>query len=880
MSELPPSRAPRRGARRSGGLVPAALLRELRAATGADLVTLYLSNPAAPHDRASYVLLGESGASASFRPYLQGPLRPGSVARFSAHDRKKVLKVADAAAHPAFGPSAFRRHHAIRSLARLSVRLPTVPLAPPAAEPPPLPGVIPPFLELFLSYRKPRRDAALAAACAAAKQLLLDGAPKLLEEAELRLLIDPREVAVRHRKLQRIADRFHDEARGAIDSAAAADAVKRSVDGCLRALARFVAAELLPPRAGLQHLSFWLLDAWSGRPRDCEPLLLHAHPEEREVPSAAPPTAPLRAPFERGALRFVGATGRSVVVERLADAAPAWRALHAEVPADHAALTVPLFSGARPFALLHVDAANGAALLRRVRRLWQVIPSLESLLRDVRERQAQLRDHEARVLLSAFAATRFRPKHEAMRERLRQTVNRLGVTACSMTRLAEGGAAEHWTSALPQADAPDLLAAPAVQRLLAQLAGQLAEAGGSSSASSGAGGGANAAERPLAVSLSVSLGAARGGAPQLHALFAYWRGGAQGVDGAAPRLQRSSFAASTPVAATARALIGELARALPADGAGELVVVPNYTRTRKATGRRAVGSLLVLWSAAREPQASRPWLLTAVAVAHALGLALFTVESIENQANLLAWATAGVGSIHDVVGALGRSVELIRAGGGSPDELELAADTLEGIRDQMALLDGLARGEPLAPLAAESTRFDEFMASVVRRAILISGNHPDDVQQQIERAARPVAVGRHLRSRVAGALTNAIANALKYGGAGAPAVRAALDADDVVTVVITNRSFARTSVESLRAARDIAGQVREGDAAEVLMRLLDASRGKPTLRGVGTWLTTRIVREVLHGAFELDYEVAPDDPEVVDVRARIRFRFDGEPVVG
>ncbi len=868
-----PAQPPPREIRRAGGLFPIDVLRSVRAATGADVVTVYLSNPGAPHDRGSYVLLGESGASASYLPYLRGPLRPGSVARFSAHDRKKVRKVADVAADADFAASSFCCHHALRSLARLSVRLPTgLPAAAArqngdahASEPPPVPGVIPPFLELFLNYRRPRRDGELAAAAAAATQLLLDAAPRILGDPELRLLMDPREIAVRHRKLQRIADRFHDEHRAAIDSAAAADAVKRSIDACGKALARFVAGELASPRAAAPRLSFWFLDAWDGRPRDCEPLLLLAHPEER----AEPVSHALRGPSDHGVLRFVGASGRSVAFERIEKAPAAWRALHRPSASAGAVLTVPLFSGTRPFALLQIESTQGGALLRRVRRLWQVVPAIEPLLRDVRERQAQLRDHEARVLLTSFTTTRFRPKHEAMGERLRQTVNRLGVTACSMTRVGGGRAAHHWTSALPTAGTTDLLATGAVQRLLVELAALLAEAG------------ASASERPLA--LALRFGPVAGRTTELRASFAYRRSaGADepgGRSSGPPQLRRTAFPHGTPAAACARALVAELARGLAPGVAGELVVVPNFTRARKGSGRREVGSLLALLTSDSETPASRPWLLTAVAVAHALGLALFTVESIEDQASLLAWATAGVGSIHDVVGALGRSVELIRTGAARRDELLLAADTLEGIRDQMALLDGLARGESLTPLADEETDFAAFMANVIRRAILISGNHPDDVVQRIAAVAAPVHVGRHLRSRVAGGLTNAIANALKYGGAGQPSVDANRGADGVVEVVIRNESFARTSVESLRAAREVVGQVREGDASEVLMRLLDASRGKPTLRGVGTWLTARIVREVLHGDFELDYATSSADPEVVEVRARVRFRFDGETLL-
>ena len=60
--------------------------------------------------------------------------------------------------------------------------------------------------------------------------------------------------------------------------------------------------------------------------------------------------------------------------------------------------------------------------------------------------------------------------------------------------------------------------------------------------------------------------------------------------------------------------------------------------------------------------------------------------------------------------------------------------------------------------------------------------------------------------------------------------------------------------------------------------VLNASRGKPTLRGVGTWLTTRIAREVLRGTYSLDFAPKREDAEILAVRAQIRFRFDGAVV--
>ncbi|MBM4016678.1 MAG: hypothetical protein FJ293_17180, partial [Planctomycetes bacterium] len=279
-------------------LLPVEVLHALHAATGCDVVTVYLSNPAAPHDRASYVLLGQSGASAAFSPYLRGPLRPQSLERFSAHDRVKALLVPDVRAHAAFRGSVFCRHHAIRSVARLSVRLPTTAAAAPArrksaappAEPPPVPGALPPFLEVFLSWRRPRENGALAAASAAAKSLLLKRAESLLADPELRLLMDPRAIAVRHRKLQRIADRFHDDHLPAIDSSAASAAVARAIEACCRAVAELLDGELFVRKGDDRRISFWWLDRWGARPSDHDPRQFFVHPPPRTA-CGSPPAA-------------------------------------------------------------------------------------------------------------------------------------------------------------------------------------------------------------------------------------------------------------------------------------------------------------------------------------------------------------------------------------------------------------------------------------------------------------------------------------------------------------------------------------------------------------------------------------------------------------
>jgi hypothetical protein len=851
------------------GLLPRRVMQELTRTTGADAVTVYLSNPAAPYDRSSYVLLGQVGVSADYAPYMWGPLSPASVALFSAVDHLKRRVVADIPSSGGYSGSSFARHQAVRSMARISVRLPlesarrrrAVGRAP-AGSTKAAPGVIPPFLEVFLSYRLPRTARTLSAATDRAHSLLTRYAASILGRPELRPIVDPFQVAIRHRRLQRISDRFAESADASLDTPEACDRVLAGIGLAYAALGDLVHRELDLAEGVDGYVSFHAVEFWGRTPSDCEPVSFYVHPPTaagslRYVIAANP---------GKGLCRFAASNGRTVAIENLAKAADVWRRTHLNAGVSGASITVPLYTGRRVFGVMNLEAPTKAGLLESSQRLWQVLPSIEQLLRDLFARRRQVDDAKSRYVQKCFTTYRLNPKREALENRMDVLWRVFPVEACSTTALRDDGA--HETAARGEPAAKALLEHPELSRIFVRLAAETAAGRG----------------RHPPSALSVTGARLADGRVEIHSAYGYVRSQRRSErrsDGAIDSFGRLEFTRRDVLPVLDREALAELlasaragAEALAADTLFEFVVLPiQKLRQERSEDAGPVG-LLVLLSADDRFPLTKSSLANLLLLSQALQMVLFTVERLENENNLFSWAAAGVGSIHDLIGAVGKSVEVLRDPSLSGASVRKTVVLLEAIRDHMALLDARTRGGRGGVEDLVTASFHTWIRDIVERSAILSGHRLGSVEVDFKTPDRPVTLSAGRVAPVAAALCNILSNGFKYGGAmeRGPRVTARLEGD-VVDIGVENRAYEAVFGKALRAAQSVAERVAAGAAAEELKKLLRDDGKNHAMRGIGVWLTARIVSEVLKGEYRLIVDTGRDPDDIIRVEAGVRFKL-------
>ncbi|MCA8956353.1 MAG: hypothetical protein KDC87_09775, partial [Planctomycetes bacterium] len=409
-------------------LLPAGLEEALREAVAAATVTIYLSDPTAAFDRSSYVMLGHAGVRADYVARMRGPLKPDSIDRFSASDRRPERVVPDVATESDFQESSFVAAHGIRSLFRLSVRIRRGGRA--------AWDSVPILLEVFASYREPRGAAELRQLARKARKMLDESMAEVREHLARSALLNPRAAAQRFRRLDRLAQRLagvsdpyapgpgpseRDDSESDSPSherpaaAAYAQAKRRWWASRwwvgFRELANYVLDCLeLPQRS--TEVSFHYCHAWGAEDLELIPFFVHPEPRTRR----------LRGPLVRNAaapiLREVAASGTSFVFDELDSQPEAVRRLYGDAPRPGSAITVPLFAGPHANCVLHVTSAGRVRRDSALATLWRTLPLIERILGDILAHRALQDGILARLATQTLGTMTLSPRDLAIEHRL------------------------------------------------------------------------------------------------------------------------------------------------------------------------------------------------------------------------------------------------------------------------------------------------------------------------------------------------------------------------------------------------------------------------------------------------------------------------------
>ncbi|MCA9319995.1 MAG: hypothetical protein KDB53_04635, partial [Planctomycetes bacterium] len=810
-------------------LIPAAIVDSLQSVTGADTITIYLSSPAAPHERASYVLLACRGIVADHAAEMWGPLPHASLAVFSASDTKKRRVISDVTAKPPFSTSRFARQNAIKSLARLSIRLPIRPSARPQ-EPDPVAGVIPPFLEVFLSYREPRTEVDLEALATRANHLLLGHAADILDCQEIKGLVDPRQVGIRARRLERVSDRFKTHEDTSLRGRSGRRRLRRSVEECFDALCGFMARELGIGVETPHSISVHAVERWH-----------HGEVPEFDVyPVHATPFAPREALHQRlrsgprpGVCRFVAAHETSVVLD-VRDLTVGWEKIYIPGDVRGLSITFPLFHGALLFGVINVEVEWQDGIVGRLQQIWQVLPTFEELVFDSFRRLSAVDDAVTLSVIKSFSSFPLRPRRKAIKNRLRRLRSMFELQACSLATFVDDGEAEVVGSQDASPRVSVRIQAKELARVCAAVAALSEEGDWSNSI--------------------VALGL--GQTAQTHAYRFQIQ---EQRESSVRRRAIESNDRSTKVLRSFLSTSGLLP-----DASGDMVLMPIEHKMMSPSDGAPRFDLLMVFSSAPGADLSRSRLERLLDIRDAMASALAGVDRIQMQTTLFAWATAGIGSIHDVVNALGRSSELLREDP-TEDEIVRVADLLVALRNQLALLDGLARQKPATRSKLTTVAVAQFVERIVYESSLLAGHSQRPVQTTVDDESRQIRVSVAQKERLLSVLSNVIANSFKYGAGGAPTVHASIGRDNEMTIVVRNQAYRELYENALESARQTASRVQEENAAEVLYSILRNKRSVASLQGIGIWLTARIVKEILQGRFVISYAVSANDATMLDV---------------
>lgn len=832
------------GAERQSGsdsLLPSDIVAALTATSHGDTVTLYLSNPAAPYDRASYVLLACAGITPDHAAEMWGPLPPRSLDLFSAGDKQKRLVLTDIAQEPRFARSRFAINHQLRSLLRLSIRMPISGMK---REPNVIAGIIPPFAEVFVGYRTARTAGELDQAADRVLACVLKNAREILTCEAIAQLIDPRRVAIRHRRLHRFAESVRGQGDGESSLRRRSDRLraKRWIADDHGWICRFLGREL-----GLGEdqyaISVHSVEDWrdpnapTHDRSDLRAIDVHPIHATRNVDRETL-RHKLRANPNRGICRYVAAFGTSVVLADVRNLTARWRQIFLDGVLHGASLTFPLFQGGRVFAVVHVEVVEGIDVRASAQRIWQVLPMLESTLWRLMREDEEVDDAAALAVIKGFSSFPLGPRRKALRDRMSRIRRELRLQACSLIVCADTTTFEVWRSP----DVAPTASAPASGEHPRQLCQAIA----------------SCVDGPRIEDAILTAGAAaRNG---FGSILCYTR------DRASDRFGRRVPTAPT---ATLKRLLAEHLAPFAASQplSGDLFVLPIVHKLAAAEAPTTPFAILTLVADNLGGSLSRRSLERLLDLGQAMTSSLEGIDRKGLESTLFAWATAGIGSIHDVVNALGRSAEVLRD---NPPQEEVSeiAELILAIKKQLALIDALAHGgRPTT--TSERIELSTFVRAIVREAAILAGHPHRNLEVKIQGKNREFALDALQRDRIPSVLLNVVANAFKYGNGKMPVVTACLERQRM-TITVENQAYRERFAGPLAEAEQIVDRVRTENPAQVLYSIIRNAPRVAGLKGIGVWLTARIVKEVLGGEFHIRQRPT-DDPELLIVESRADF---------
>ncbi len=790
-------------------------LRGLRERTGAAVVTAYLSDPSWPSERSSYVLIGAVGVDPEYVPYMRGPLKPQSMALFSATDNEPTLVVPALDPERPFGQSGFSAHHGVRSVIRLSIRLSHVKrLSRNLLR-------LPPMLEVFFSFSEALARGELEAIAARARDDLERHGPEIQRQEELKLLLKPRVIARKQRRLERIASEF---AEHCVFNAPTRE-LRRHVDQAFHALSRFLIESCwLPSRS---TISFYFCHAWSTSEEEAEdPVLVYSYPEteadDLKRIIARHPGA--------GLVRYVARTKRSVVLDSVRDAPAVWRARHLQARHDGFSVTVPLFAGDRLLCVLNVESAEAGFDDHSGTFLWRLLPQIERLLSNLMAHRAQADILDVREVLRSLNTKPFAPMSEAVRGRIQLLERFLRASSVAFVEFRDNRTmpVQIWRGSdeakgAPFAPLDDLRRFlqddPAIRMVSVQTWGP------------GDGGRRVACFR---------LTSAKGG----------------------PRVQRTL---------TTLDETGALRRPGPDESSlGEDLVLPLWQVSKADPDEKLVRGLLILTKVGTIFSLTPLRVENLTYIADTLSLSIFSIEQVAEKGTFYQWATAGVGPIHDLIHVANLLARLLgeEEHRRHPD-LEVARVRAEVIKEQLSLWYQFAQPQTVVSRRPEEVEILHTVEAAVRRGLHLVGRTK---MPRIEANCGPtrIVVNCGTQAGITAVLSNSLSNSIRWGR-GIEKVTVRLDrAAGEVQVSVVNRVLREKREAALKEAMGIAADVHRGRTNAAFAAIVEEGESRG-LRGIGTWLASRVTRELLDGRYQLSYGDMPDDPKQIEVVATVVF---------
>ncbi|MFG0319066.1 MAG: GAF domain-containing protein [Planctomycetota bacterium JB042] len=793
-------------------------LTEVRRTAECDVLTAYLSDPSWPSARSSYVLIGKVGVDPAYEPFMRGPLKPQSMELFSATDDEPtlVLPDVDGADHP-FGRSSFSVHHHVRSVVRLSVRLSDVRRRSRTLL------RLPPMLEVFLSFRTARSSAELQAVAEEARRCLEEHGASIRKLEELRMLLRPRHLARKQRRLDRIASEF---AQSCVFNAPMRE-LRRHVDRTFHSLSRFLVESCWLPSKST--ISYYFCRAWSSTSEEAEdPVLVHSYPEsdadELKTIIARNPGA--------GLVRYVARTKRSVVLDSVADASEEWRCRHLMARHDGFSVTVPLFAGERLLCVMNVESGSAGFSDRSGAFLWRLLPQIERLLANLFAHRAQADILDVREVLRSLNTKPFTPIREAVRGRIQLLERFLKASSVAFVEFRDQRAMpmQIWRGAGAE-DAPFaplepirafLRDDPAIRMVSIQRWGE------------------GDRERRVAAFRLTST-----------------------KDG--PRVQRTL---------TTLERTGPLRRELPEGssdgGLSEDLVFPLWQVSREDPGEKQVRGLLILTKVGTIFSLTPLRVENLTYIADTLSLSIFSIEQVAEKGTFYQWATAGVGPIHDLVHVANLLADSLDDEGYEGDErLGVAKERAEVIKEQLALWYQFAQPQTVVGHRPEEVELLATVETAVRRGMLLVGRKK---WPRIDANCGPtrIVVNCGTEVGITAVLSNSLSNSIRWGrGVERVSVRLDRDAGEV-SVSVVNHVMREKREAALKEAMGIAQDVHRGRTNAAFAAIVEEGENRG-LRGIGTWLASRVTRELLKGRYQLSYGEVPGDKEQIEVVATVVF---------
>ncbi len=769
---------------------------------------------------------------------------------FSAHDRTRRLCVAEREKVRGGYKSQFAKVHEVKSYFRCSLNL-NARTAESGALPPS--SFIAPFLEVFGSYKEPQSEETLREQARRAEKILVELAPTLLGDPNILPIVDPRLVAIRHRALQGIIADFEKKEQLSVRSKSRRELLRDSVETCLQSVYGFICKQIDCQPDDIAF-SFHAVKDWSKTPyrdpegtsttddiMDVDVYAHYATPRSwhRKVNEA------LGSHDHPGVCRYVARSGSSVALEtsRL-HVDPKlyswWKSIYIESPVKGASVTFPLYHSDSVFGVINIETKKGLELFRKIPALWQVLPSLERLLfYALRRLQAfdEATLSASTQMLSSYVST---PRTKAFTRRLRMLQKMLSLEKAILVDVDSRVVEVFADSENEVAQLEDSKAVP----LRDQYEHWEWDAGSKHTKNG-----------------------------SIHIL----RFGPHGPEAKRYQYDPKSGALTRhrpdPQHLTTLADALEINAKSVADGNfREMVVLPFSMKVESRESSTRRHALLVLVTGGVSLDFGEYRVEGLFDVRDAFSSALTLIDRLSMQKELFAWASVGVGSIHDVVQALSREAEVL---GQSPSETQIQGviKTLQVFVKQMNLIDGLV-ASPTTDEAHVVVPLDSFIQDVVGESAMLAGHSIDRIDVEAP-ANRNFSIRPSERDRVSSALNNVLSNAFKYGSSQAnPAVNASLiqhDGAPFLQIQVVNRAARDRYESTLKKGKVIVDSVRSEDPVNVLYSLMRDRLRVSKFEGLGIWLTSRVVKDMLGGRYHLDFKVHQEDPRFLNVSCIAEF---------